>query len=139
MQVCIVALRPVAVSGTSLVAAPGYGTDRTVPIYYTRLQASIVQQFDEEAGQGQAFVYAQYSDASVRDITGQVDVTSNATDSFNITALASGGVNVQVSARFNFAHARAHQLCALRRSGYDGQFCVQLECIVCIACCRASS
>lgn len=98
-QVCVAALRPVAVSGHQLGAAAGFKTAPSTDAFYTRVQSTVVQAFTEESGSGQAYVYAQYSDGTSRDVTAHANLSSAAPDTFAVVSPSAGTFNIEVCQR----------------------------------------
>jgi hypothetical protein len=88
LQVCTLAVQPVAFSAHVLHLMPDYGTGPS--LRSARIQADVVQRFSSEAQEGQVFVYAQFGDDSVRDITHWATLSSAAEDSFTVATADTG-------------------------------------------------
>ena len=88
---------------------------------YTRIESSVVQNFIEEAGTGQAFVYAQYGDGSMRDVSARAALSSSVPSTLAVSQSSSGVFDIRVcqacrllSAAF-IQNSRMHSLHAYMR------------------------
>jgi hypothetical protein len=56
----------------------------------------VIQDFRQEGGRGQALVYAQYSDNTLRDVSEYAMLESLATDTFNVSGPTNGFFDISV-------------------------------------------
>lgn len=107
MQVCLVALHPVAVAGHEIQLADGYQAPLQMDHSYARVEVALQASFDDEASRGQLFVIAQYSDGSYRDVTAEASVESLDED-VAIVSQGPAGINLTVRTGCTACCAAAH-------------------------------
>lgn len=85
---------PVAWSGHSVDFAAGFSYGSS--LLYSRVAATVQQAFVQEAGTGQALVYALYNDNTIREVSKHVTLATLAPGSFNVSKNADDTFDVLV-------------------------------------------